>query len=242
MQDFDRAVDDIVKSDYRTSDVFKKYGITYCCTGQVPLKTVCLEKKIEFELIKGDLDLATVDIRIPNCLPFNEWELDFLIDYIVHIHHNYIYQTILALGSELRSFAFSHNKKYPEMLRIAELFDKLSTLLIVHNQHEDEIIFPYIKQIESVHRRKEEYGNLFVRTLRKSLSIVEKQHIQTQPLLNQIRILTNGFTFSNNACTNYQVLFHKLEEFHDNLQQHRILESNVLFPRAKAIELQLLLK
>jgi regulator of cell morphogenesis and NO signaling len=43
-------------------------------------------------------------------------------------------------------------------------------ILLQHNPLEDEIIFPYIKQIEAAYRRKEPYGHLFVRTLRKPLA------------------------------------------------------------------------
>ena len=56
-----------------------------------------------------------------------------------------------------------------------------------HNKHEDEIIFPYIKQIDSAYRRKEPYGNLFVRTLRKPLHIVEREHLQIQELLGGLK-------------------------------------------------------
>ena len=240
--DFDHTVDEIVKSDYRTADVFKKYGINYCCAGQVTLERICSEKKIDQDQVKEDLDMATRDIRIPNSLPLGEWKMDFLIEYIIHIHHHYIYQIIPSLGPMMQSFASGHSKKYPEILKVAALFDRLSALLLIHNRHEDEIIFPYIKQIDSAHRRKEAYGNLFVRTLRKPLSIVENEHHQIQEWLDEICTLTNGFAYPEKACTNYQVLYRKLGEFYDNLKQHKFLESRILFPRAIAIEQQLLQK
>jgi regulator of cell morphogenesis and NO signaling len=242
MHDFDRPVDEIVKTDYRTAEVFKKYGINYCCAAQVALQSVCSENKIDMVQVREDLDLATRDIRIPNSLHFDEWKMDFLVDFIINIHHHYIYNTIPSLGPALQSFAFGHSKKYPEILNVSALFDKLSAILLLHTRHEDEIIFPYIKQIDSAHRRKETYGNLFVRTLRKPLSIVEKEHLQIQELLDELRKISNFFTYPENACTNYQVFYHKLEEFYNNLIQHKFLENNILFPKAIAIEQQLLQK
>ena len=84
-----------------------------------------------------------------------------------------------------------------------ELFTKLTGILMQHNRHEDEIIFPYIKQIDSAYRRKEPYGNLFVRTLRKPLHNVEKEHLQIQELLNELQQVTNHFTPPDTACLNY---------------------------------------
>ena len=242
MNDFDQTVSDIVKADYRSADVFKKYGINYCCSGQVSLDMICMEKNIDINMVKDDLVTATREIRIPNTLLFAEWKIEFLIDYITNIHHNYIYRTIPILGSVLHSFAFGHEKKYPEIKEASELFDKLSAILILHNRHEDEIIFPYIRQIDSAHRRKETYGNLFVRTLRKPLNIVANEHLQIEGLLSELRKITFDFSFPEKACTNYQVISHKLEEFHDNLLQHKFFENKILFPRAIAIEEQLLQK
>jgi regulator of cell morphogenesis and NO signaling len=109
-----------------------------------------------------------------------------------------------------------------------------------HNRHEDEIIFPYIKQIDLAYRRKEPYGNLFVRTLRKPLHNIEQEHLKIQDLLNDLQRETNHFTVPDKACINYQVMYKKLEELYNNLIQHKYLEDEVLFPKAIAIEQKLL--
>lgn len=163
-----------------------------------------------------------------------------MIDFITNICHAYIYQVIPSVCSTLESFTLGHQTKYPALTRILELFTKLTEILTLHNRHEDEIIFPYIKQIDSAHRRKEPYGNLFVRTLRKPLHIVEREHLQIQGLLNDLKIETRQFTAPDNACLNYQVIIKKLEEAHNNLLQHKFLEDAILFPRAIATEQKLL--
>ena len=124
MDDFDCAISDIVKTDYRTADVFKKYQLSYCCSGSVPLKSACKAKGIDFERISGELKDATRNLTFPNNLPFDEWNIDFLIDFIVNIHHVYIYRDLPALNSTLQSFTMSHQTKYPEFIRIKELFTK----------------------------------------------------------------------------------------------------------------------
>jgi len=240
MDDFNHPISDIVKMDYRTADVFKKYQLNYCCSGAVSLKSACEMKGIDFDLISIELKEATRNLILPNYLPFDEWKIDFLIDFIINIYHDYIYRVIPLYSSTLESFTRGHQTKYPELIRIKELFTKLAEILTLHNRYEDEIIFPYIKQIDSAYRRKEPYGNLFVRTLRKPLHTIEREHFQIQELLNDLKTETKQFTVPDNACVNYQVIFKKIEEAYNNLLQHKFLEHAILFPKAIAIEQKLL--
>jgi regulator of cell morphogenesis and NO signaling len=240
MDQFDRPIREIVKMDYRTGDVFKKYQLGYCCTGNIPLTLACEARGIDFGLLSLELREATKNLMISNSLPFGEWGIDFLIDYISNVHHTYLYQVIPPLLTSLESFTVGHRDKYPELAGVSEIFTELAGVLMSHNRHEDEIIFPYIKQIDSAYRRKEAYGNLFVRTLRKPLDIVEREHIRIQALLSSLRTATNHFTPPASACLNYEVHLKKLEELYNNLIQHKHLEHDLLFPKAIAIEQKLL--
>ena len=39
IDDFERPISDIVKENYRTAEVFKKYQLSFCCAGTMTLKT-----------------------------------------------------------------------------------------------------------------------------------------------------------------------------------------------------------
>ena len=240
MDEFDFPISDIVKKDYRTADVFKKYQLSFCCSGAVPLKSACEARGIDFALISIELEESTRTRILPNNLRYEEWSIDFLTDFIAHIYHDYIYRVIPSLGTTLESFTLGHQSKFPELTRVVELFTKMTDLLMLHCQHEDEIIFPYIRQIDSAYRRKEPYGNLFVRTLRKPLDIVEKGQFQVMELLNDLKQATNQFKAPVKACLNHIVHYKKLEEAHGQLLHHQFLERTILFPKAIAIEQKLL--
>ena len=235
-----RSVADIVKSDYRTAAIFKQHGINYCCGGQVSLVEACAIKGIDYEILEERLSNATRNIYINNALQFSNWKIDFLIDYIINVHHAYLGDTIPALKSAMFSFIEGHKKKFPELEKMLIVFTELTTILLLQNKHEEEIIFPYIKQLESTYRRKEVYGNLFVRTLRKPLSNLEKENDTIRKLLAEMELLANGYIFPSNACTTHQVIYHRLKEFHGDLVQHKHLENNILFPKAIGLEKELL--
>jgi regulator of cell morphogenesis and NO signaling len=233
-------IKEIVKEDYRTADVFKRLGINYCCSGGISLFEACAAKEIDYDLVEKELSEAIRTIYVSNVLQFSEWKIDFLIDYIINVHHAYLYTALPSLELRLSSFIEGHKKKHAELIKVYEVFTGLSNFLAHHNRHEEEIIFPYIKQINTAHQRKESYGNLFVRTLRKPLDNVEKEHSVIGENLKKIELYTNNFVPPANACTNHQVLYHKLHEVYNDLIQHKHLERNILFPKAIEIERELL--
>jgi regulator of cell morphogenesis and NO signaling len=239
VQDFDKTISDIVRSDYRTADVFKKYGINFCATEGKLLET-CASQNLNYNAILEELLAATKNITISNTLHFSEWKASFLIDYIVNVHHAYMHLAISSLETSLSSFLETHKRKYPEVNKVLLLFREMVTLLVKHSRHEEEIIFPYIKQIENTHRRKETYGNLFVRTLRKPLSNIEKEHEVIYSILREIQTLTNNYTCPSSACADLSAIYSKLNEFHNDMLQHTHLEDDILYPKAIEMEKELL--
>lgn len=190
--------------------------------------------------LRPDTSISDSDINLYDYnLPFHEWKVDFLIDYIINIHHRYIYHAIPILESQLVSLA-ANKEKFMELQPIKDLISDLIRLLLSHCRHEEEIIFPYIKQIDTAYNRKEPYGNLFVRTLRKPLNTVEKEHGEINDLLNKLKAYTQDFVASDNDSGNQQAFYNKLQEFHKNLIVHERIENNILFPRAIEIESKLL--
>ena len=235
------SVSQIVRNDYRTADVFKKWGINYCCGGNLPLAEACKLKHIDVSLIEDELKDATKMISIPNALQFNDWPVQFLADYISYVHHGYLRQVLPLLSQTISSFVGGHVKKYPYLSEVEKSFQALAQALTEHTQKEEESIFPYVKQISNTFDRKEIYGSLFVRTMRQPLSeIISREHGRISQLLLLLREQTNNYQFRDDACTNHQVIYHKLKELDGDLVQHKHLENNILFPKVLEMEKSLL--
>jgi len=238
LQDFNRTIPDIVRCDYRTADVFKKYGINYSSEREISLLEICTSKSLDYHSIVKELTEVTRTLTISSSLHFSEWKLSFLIDYIINVHHAYMHMTIPSLENLVDLFMQSQKNKHPDTDRIVFLFRELAVLLMKHSQHEEEIIFPYIRQIESTLGRREPYGNLFVRTLRKPLRNIEKEHERIISVLQEIqRLINNGFSKTN---VDHIALSNKLKEFDADMLQHTYLEDRVLYPRAIQMEQELL--
>ena len=235
------TVSQIVRNDYRTADVFKKYGINYCCGGNLLLEEACALQKIDKAALDKDLQLATQNFSMPSSTAFDQWPLAFLTDYITHVHHGYVRNVLPSLKSFMNSYVPGHLKKFPHLAAVQETFNHLASEVEEHTAREDESIFPYVKQVINTYNRKEVYGNLFVRTMSRPLAeTVKREHGRIVIQLKHLRELTGYYSFGEDACTNYQVLYNKMKEFDIDMVQHKHLENNILFPRVLEMEKSLL--
>lgn len=238
---FGSTISDIVKADYRTADVFRKFGINYCCGGAVKLEDVCKAQQLDIAVLENELFEAAKKRSIPPSLQFDEWSVDFLIDYIINIHHAYLRRSISATKDLMASFVKSHKNKYPYLETLQETYFELGSLLLEHMDEEEEKIFPYIKQMSHTHKHREKYGRLFVKNLSKPLAqVLQSDHKHIAAMLLQLRKDANNYNFEKTACTNHQVIFQKLQEQDADIVQHKHLENNFLFPKAIDIEKELM--
>ena len=236
-------VTDIVIRDYRTADVLRKHNIDFCCGGKWPLYVACESRGLDTKEIQRELEEATREIHVSPSLPFNEWPLDFLTDYIGYVHHAFLKEQLPAIKEQLGKFAEGHRKKYPFLDELEEKFKRLHLSLIPHLKQEEEIIFPYIKRLSRAYNNKEPYAGLLVRTLRKPVEdVMQHEHEIVGKILLRFRELTDNYTPPPNACVSHRVTWSKLRELDSDLVQHVHLENNILFPRALAMEKELIQK
>jgi regulator of cell morphogenesis and NO signaling len=231
----------IVESDYRAADVFLKYGVEFCCAGKWPLSDVCTSKNIDVSSLLNDLENATRTIQVSNTTRFAEWTPGFLADYIVNVHHQYLKTTLPSIITCLNLFLEGHRKKYPELQQLQPLLQKMHDSFMVHMQQEEEIFFPYIKQLAHAWHHSEPYAALLVKTLRKPLYQLSQQEQELLACLMEIRAVTGYYLPPSNACLTHRVTFAKLKELDNDLAQHMYLENDILFPKAIQIEKELLL-
>jgi regulator of cell morphogenesis and NO signaling len=227
--------------DYRSADVFRKFGIDYCCGGKWPLKIACEMRGLDVDSVVTDLQKAMRNITISPNLDFETWEIDFLTDYIVQVHHRFMEKFLPDLKEHLEKFVQGHVEKFPYLEKVLNLFRQLYKEVLPHMKHEEEIIFPYIRQIAHAYKNKESYAGLLVRTLRKPIELVmDSEHETFGKSLMAMRELTGQYTAPLHACINHVVVLKKLEQLDNDITQHIYLESDILFPRAIAMEKELL--
>jgi len=237
----DSFVTDIVLQDYRSSSVFRKYGIDYCCGGKIPLHMACEIRGLDLTTIKNELNDVIRVIPVSSSVNFHDWDTDFLIDYIINVHHAFLVKNFPDIIDTLQRFVNGHKSKYPHLSQLLEFVCRLRDKLLPHLEQEEQIIFPYIKQIAHAYKNNESYAALLIRTLRKPVeNIMSQEHEYTKKYLDHTRELTIHYTPPPNACISHKVCFLKLRELDNELAQHLFLENEILFPKALRMEKELL--
>jgi regulator of cell morphogenesis and NO signaling len=109
----DWSVSEIVNADYRTAEIFRKYGIEFCCGGKWPLKTVCELKNLDINTVNSELERSIRTISLPSSLDFEGWNINFLTDYIINVHHSYLKNSLPSTKDQLARFVEGHQHKFP---------------------------------------------------------------------------------------------------------------------------------
>lgn len=233
---------EIVEMDYRTADVFGRYGINYCCGVQWPLEQVCEIQGIRMNDLMADLQTACRTVNIPSGTQYEKWSVDFLTDYIINIHHQYLERSFPELEQSLDHFIEEHGKRLPYFMDLLEEFKGLVETVMPHLKQEEESIFPYLRQVAHAYEEKSDpFATLLVKTLRKPLSgFADQEHLMIGKKVRRFRELTNNYIVPPKACSSHQVILGKIKELDQDLLQHLYLENDVLIPKVIAMEQELL--
>lgn len=236
-------VSDIVMQDYRTASVFSKYDIDFCCGGKWQLGPVCEMQGLEFSTVKKELEDSLRRVQLSNSIRYTEWNIDFLTEYIINIHHQYLKDVLPLIHDHLKHFIEEHEKSIPELGEVLKAFTLLYKDIFNHLKEEEEVLFPYIRQIDHAYKSGESYAGLFVRTMRKPVEeMMKHEHDTVSKILNNLRTHSNNYTPPGNACLSHRVAFSMLQELDQDLTQHVYLENEILFPKALAMEKELIRK
>jgi regulator of cell morphogenesis and NO signaling len=234
------SVGEMVTEDFRTAEVFSKFGIDFCCGGKDPLEETCSRKGIDVHEVKQVLKELEENTFQGDTPDYNSWELDFMVDYIVNTHHTYVAGALPQLDELTAKVASVHGDSHPEVVKIASLYSAIADELRMHMQKEENILFPYIKQMAIAKRNNESIQPSPFGTIANPIKMMEMEHESAGGNMLSINGLSNGFSTPEDACNTYHVLYAKLQEFEADLHRHIHLENHILFPKAIALESELL--
>jgi regulator of cell morphogenesis and NO signaling len=222
------TIGEMVKKDMRKAEVFAKHGIDYCCGGKRSLEDACREKNLDVSVLKNELE-NILSHGAPSH-DFDAWDLSFLCDYIVNVHHAYVRKASAPLADLAHKVADHHGKTNAELYPVSAVADRLIAELAMHMRKEEVILFPYIKQLEK--NEDTENMNEIFHSISQPISVMEHDHNLVHDMLDELKTLTHNYTPPENSCNSYKLLFNKLKEFEDDLHIHIHLENNILFPKA----------
>ncbi|RZM29569.1 MAG: iron-sulfur cluster repair di-iron protein, partial [Pedobacter sp.] len=223
-------VGELVAKDYRTASVFKKQGIDFCCAGNRTIAEACAKKSIDPALVIETLEEIINKTNHP-VADYNTWPLDLLADYVEKKHHRYVEEKIVEIVPFLNKVASVHGDRHPELLEVQQLFRGCVEELTSHMQKEEQILFPFVRQLATGKSVQAPFGSV-----QNPIKMMMHEHTAEGERFRRIVELTDNYMPPADACNTYKVTFALLQEFEEDLHLHIHLENNIMFPRAIALE------
>lgn len=240
MNQFKNAtIKSIVTNDYRAAAVFEKYSLDFCCKGGVTVDRACADRNIDAAPVYADLEQLSAQPR-GDSPHFSEWPVDELIDYIIRVHHRYVREAIPVVHAHTQKVAAVHGSHHPEVIEIAGQFEAVAGDLMNHMMKEEQILFPYVKALLKAKREGSAVAAPPFGTAQNPIRMMEAEHRAAGDELYAIRSESNNYVPPEDACMTYRVSYQELQQFEKDLHQHVHLENNILFPKAIALEQELM--
>ncbi|QNI35836.1 iron-sulfur cluster repair di-iron protein [Edaphobacter albus] len=208
--------------------VLKRFDIDYCCGGAHSLAEACSQHNVEAAPVLEELERHRQ--RQGSSGPqWKKFPLQDLIDHIVHHHHEFARDQLDLLQELATKVERRHGNSHPEIFNIGIALGAVRAELIHHFSCEEDVLFPYIKQLETEERS---VSSPVFSNLEYPISRMMQDHDHTGEEFCQLRKTTNNYQPPTDACTTFRALYKTMEDLESDLHQHIHLENNILFPRA----------
>jgi len=218
-------IGEIVAGDFRTSKVFTGAGIDFCCGGKQSVGEVCEDLGLDVVELQNKVEEIQQE-PISHALNFKEWDLPFLIDYIINTHHKYVKDTLPDLKIYTRKIASVHGENHAELIDITAKVHAVAAELEQHIKNEEEVLFPAIKNYLLSPNPQD------AKIIKSEITRMLGEHDFAGGTLDEINRISNSYQLPEDACNTYHVTFKLLRQFEEDIHVHVHLENNILFPKA----------
>lgn len=218
---------EIVKTFPKSSDLFKKMRIDFCCGGDKPLSEVKTKKEIDKDALLLELNTSYEDWKAKGNKETNWDEVpnSEIVDYIIGRHHAYLTDELPALGQFVTKIFRVHGGSHPHLVNLHRLYNRFKADMEAHMIKEEQDLFPLIKQYE------ENPSPELLKKIHRINDAMEAEHESAGDLLKYMHDVTDGFVPPEGACNSYRITYARLAELEEDTFQHVHLENNILFKK-----------
>lgn len=234
------SIREIISSQPTAAAILQRFDIDVCAHANDSLREACADQQLSVEQVLEKLEdgaaneAGGAEIDPANLTPSR------LIQHIVRVHHQNVRQELPRLVELARIVAERHGNRAPELKRIQVLTEELRTELVEHIRKEEQVLFPYIAQLNDSPLTAFHPPQACFSRVGQPVFIMAQEHERAKQLVTELRELAYDFKPPVWACSTFVAFFSGLRLFAARLDQHICLENDVLFPRAIKLESELM--
>jgi regulator of cell morphogenesis and NO signaling len=145
-------------------------------------------------------------------------------DRILTAHHDPLNASLPRIRLMLLMVADAHAGRHPELHRVLAAFARFADDLACHLGEEDRVLFPLLARADA--------GEAAADDLAGELAALGAAHARIGAALDEIAVLTAGFTPPADACDTYRTVMDELRALAAGVRRTVAEEDEVLFPGA----------
>jgi|GEM_PF-1600397 len=228
-----KTLKELVEKNAQTANVFEKYQLDFYKNANLELQKIAKEKSIDLEELSASIEKEK---NQNNKINFQLWPLDVLSNYIVKRFHKSAEQEIQELKPLLEELSAEQTKKYPEIIKVKNIFEEISGEMAAHMKKEEILLFPYIKKLVKAEQEKTQL-EISSSRLKNLVDLMLHDHKEQLKQFDEIAQLTKNYQLLQEESINeeHKSAIQRLAKLQQDLKQHIHLEDDILFP--KSIEL-----
>jgi len=160
--------------------------------------------------------------------PFLDMPLTELVEHIEKVHHVYLREALPRLTAMAADAAVRPGADL-QLAELSEEMARLATELDAHLLHEEEALFPMVRNLGAgapvaPTRCGDSVGG--------PISCMENEHDMAARTLRRMRELTADYAAAESADGEYRAFMAALADFDRDMREHMYKENKALFPRA----------
>ena len=235
-----RSIREIISSQPTAAAILRRFDIDVCAHASESLGEACADLQLSVEQVLEKLeDGAAIEAGAEHADP-REFPPTRLIQHIVRVHHTNVRQDLPRLLELAHVVAGKHGGRSPELIRVETLIGDLRAELAEHIRKEEQVLFPYIAQLDQPSPATLNHSQTCFSRVGQLVFMMVQEHEQAKLLVGELQRLTNDFKPPVWACSAFVALYSGLRAFAGKLDEHIRLENDFLFPRAMAMEAELM--
>jgi regulator of cell morphogenesis and NO signaling len=221
--------------------LFEKYGLNYYQDGKKSLRQACEEKKLVFSEIDKELGNLPKNSQENYLMTFGDMEIDHLAELISTKHHSNEEEVLEIIHKKLLRVIASHSdiSEYQVLHLSAKKFQKLKEALTEHCRKEDLILFPQLRKLSNLKRKKHSPElHAIVETITNLIHELEEEHSASLILLSEIESEISELAIKH-PSGDLDFFLKGLKEFEYDFHLHLHIENNILFHKFEQLREQL---
>jgi regulator of cell morphogenesis and NO signaling len=231
-----QSIREIVSSQPTAAAILHRFDIDVCAQANETLSEACADLQLSVEqLLEKLTDGAAIDASGLAADPAG-FTQGRLIQHIVRTHHHDVRQELPRLAELAHTLAGKYAERALELKLIERLVEELRADLSEHIRKEEQVLFPYIAQLEEAPLLAFRPPQQCFNAVGQPVFMMVQEHERARLLIAELREVTDDFKPPVWACSALVALYSGLRSFADSLGEHIRLEDDLLFPRAIEME------